>query len=172
MSCKELRRALARVESGELKLEDAAVLMGMSYRQSKRLAKRDREGGTQGLKHGSAGRESNRRKSKKFRERVLRLVGKKYSGEEGERFGPTLAGSSPHPPCVPAYLRWRRPPCSSTPRGHRSSNQSWKLPSICTSSPTCSFRSRRLRCIRRFRARLHSPSDNIQRRRVCAFTST
>src|SRR6266478_1544615 len=26
-----------------------------------------------------------------LRERVLRLVGKKYSGEEGERFGPTLA---------------------------------------------------------------------------------
>jgi len=93
MSCKELRPAgvLARVESGELKLVDAAVLLGMSYRQSKRLAKRYREGGTQGLKHGSAGRESNRRKSKKFRERVLRLVGKKYSGEEGERFGPTLA---------------------------------------------------------------------------------
>ena len=62
MSSKELRRAgvLARVESGELKLVDAAVLMGMSYRQSKRLAKRYREGGTQGLKHGSAGRESNR----------------------------------------------------------------------------------------------------------------
>ena len=93
MSCKELRRAgvLARVESGELKLVDAAVLMGMSYRQSKRLAKRYREGGTQGLKHGSAGRESKRRKAKKFRERVMRLGGKKYSGEEGERFGPTLA---------------------------------------------------------------------------------
>jgi transposase len=93
MSCKELRRAgiLARVESGELKLVDAAVMMGMSYRQSKRLARRYREGGTEGLKHGSAGRESNRKKPKKFRERVLRLVGKKYSGEEGERFGPTLA---------------------------------------------------------------------------------
>ena len=79
MSCKELRRAgvLARVESGELKLVDAAVMMGMSYRQSKRLAKRYREGGTQGLKHRSAGRESNRRKGKKFRERVLCLVGKK-----------------------------------------------------------------------------------------------
>ena len=37
------------------------------------------------------GRESNRKKAKKFRERVLRLVGRKYSGEEGERFGPTLA---------------------------------------------------------------------------------
>jgi hypothetical protein len=93
MSCKELRRVgvLARVESGELKLVDAAVMMGMSYRQSKRLAKHYREGGTHGLKHRSAGRESNRRKTKKFRERVLRLVGKKYSGEEGERFGPTLA---------------------------------------------------------------------------------
>ena len=93
MSCKELRRAgvLARVESGELKLVNAAVMMGLSYRQTKRLAKRYREGGAQGLKHGSAGRESNRRKAKKFRERVLRLVGKKYSGEEGERFGPRLA---------------------------------------------------------------------------------
>src|SRR5271157_2445537 len=93
MSSKELGRAgvLARVESGELKLVNAAVMMGLSYRQSKRLAKRYREGGVQGLKHGSAGRESNRRKAKKFRERVLRLVGKKYSGEEGERFGPTLA---------------------------------------------------------------------------------
>src|SRR5260370_8201378 len=93
MSCKELRRAgvLARVESGELKLVDAAVLMGMSYRQSKGLAKRYREGGTQGLKHRSAGRESNRRKAKRMRERVLGLVGKKYSGEEGERVGATLA---------------------------------------------------------------------------------
>src|SRR6201982_1051730 len=93
MSCKELRRAgvLERVKSGELKLVNAAVMMGLSYRQSKRLAKRYREEGAKGLKHGSAGRESNRRKPKKFRERVLRLGGKKYSGEEGERFGPTLA---------------------------------------------------------------------------------
>jgi hypothetical protein len=50
MSSKELRRAgvLGRVESGELKLVDAAVLMGMSYRQSKRLAKRYREGERKG----------------------------------------------------------------------------------------------------------------------------
>jgi hypothetical protein len=48
--------------------------------------------GAKGLKHASAGRESKRRKAKKFRERVLRLVGEKYSGEEGERLGPTLAG--------------------------------------------------------------------------------
>jgi hypothetical protein len=93
MSSKELRRAevLARVKSGELKLGNAAVMMGLSYRQTKRLAKRYRELGAKGLKHGNAGRESNRKKPRKFRERVLRLVGKKYSGEEGERFGPTLA---------------------------------------------------------------------------------
>jgi transposase len=93
MSCKELRRAgvMARVESGELKLVNAAVIMGLSYRQTKRLGQRYREEGAEGLKHRTAGRESNRKKSKKFRERVLRLVGKKYSGEEGERFGPTLA---------------------------------------------------------------------------------
>ena len=65
--------------------------MGLSYRQSKRLGQRYRQAGAEGLKHGSAGRESNRKKPKKFRERVLRLVAKKYSGEEGERFGPTLA---------------------------------------------------------------------------------
>jgi hypothetical protein len=56
MSCKELRRAgvLARVESGELKLVNAAVIMGLSYRQTKRMARRYREGGAEGLKHGSA----------------------------------------------------------------------------------------------------------------------
>src|SRR5258708_33502372 len=95
MSGKELRRAgvLARVKSGELKLGNAAVMMGLSYRQTKRLAKRYREAGAKGLKHGSAGRESNRKKPRKFRERVLRLVGKKDSGEEGERVGPTLAAA-------------------------------------------------------------------------------
>src|ERR1035438_2375978 len=92
MSSKELRRAgvLARVVSGELKLVNAAVMMGLSYRQSKRLGQRYRQAGAEGLKHRSAGRESNRKKPKKFRERVLRLVAKKYSGEEGERFGPTF----------------------------------------------------------------------------------
>src|SRR5260370_37546328 len=93
MSSKEMRRAgvLARVKSGELKLVNAAVMMGVSYRQSKRMAKRYREEGAKGLKHGSAGREANRRKPKKFRERVLRLGGKKDAGEHGEGIGPTLA---------------------------------------------------------------------------------
>jgi Winged helix-turn helix len=62
MSGKELRRAgiLARVESGELKLVNAAVMMGVSCRPSKRLGQRYREEGAEGLKHRSVGRESNR----------------------------------------------------------------------------------------------------------------
>ena len=93
MSRRELRRAgvLARVASGELKIVDAAELMGVSYRQSKRLWKRYQAEGAEGLQHRSAGRESNRSKPKKFRQRVLRLVRRKYSGDEEERFGPTLA---------------------------------------------------------------------------------
>ena len=92
MSSKELRRAgiLARVKSGELKLVHAAVMMGMSYRQSKRLAKRYREGGAKGLKHGSAGGVEPKETEEIPRTSVA-VVGKKYSGEEGERFGPTLA---------------------------------------------------------------------------------
>lgn len=56
-----------------------------------RLGQQYRQEGGEGLKRRSAGRESNRRKPRKFRERVLRLAGKKYAGEEARRFVPTLA---------------------------------------------------------------------------------
>ena len=63
----------------------------MSYRPTKRIWRRFQEEGAAGLRHRSVGRESGRSKPKKFRLKVLRLVRKKYSGEIGERFGPTLA---------------------------------------------------------------------------------
>lgn len=93
MSDKELNRAgiLARVKSGELKVIDAGELMRVGYRQAKRLWKRYREQGAAGLRHGNAGRRSNRAHAEKFRRKVLRLVGEKYSGTVEERFGPTLA---------------------------------------------------------------------------------
>ncbi len=93
MSKRELGRVevLARVRSGELRLVDAAVLLRRSYRQTKRLWKRYREQGAAGLKHGSAGRRSNRAYAEKFRHKVLGLVREKYGGAVGERFGPTLA---------------------------------------------------------------------------------
>ena len=93
MSLRELRRVevLARVKSGELKVVDAASLVGVSYRQVKRLWKRYQEEGAKGLKHRSAGGASARAKPARFRRRVMKLVGEKYGGSEGGRFGPTLA---------------------------------------------------------------------------------
>src|SRR5467141_5358085 len=93
MSSFELNRVelMGRVGSGDLKLNDAAVMLELSYRQAKRLWRRYRQVGSKGLKHGNAGRPSNRSKPMKFRRRVLSLIQKKYSGSEEERFGPTLA---------------------------------------------------------------------------------
>jgi transposase len=93
MSLRELRRVevLARVKSKELKVVDAASLVGVSYRQAKRLWKRYREEGAKGLRHRGAGRASARAKPGRFRRRVLKLVREKYGEDEGERFGPTLA---------------------------------------------------------------------------------
>jgi transposase len=93
MSERENRRAavLAQVESREWTVVEAAERMELSYRQSKRLWSRYREEGAAGLVHRSAGRVSNRAVPKKRRAKVLRLIREKYSGEVGQRFGPTLA---------------------------------------------------------------------------------
>jgi transposase len=93
MSSRELERVevMGRVGSGDLKLSSTAIMLELSYRQAKRRWRRYRQVGSQGLKHGNAGRPSNRSKPLKFRRRVLNLIQKKYSGSEEERFGPTLA---------------------------------------------------------------------------------
>jgi transposase len=93
MSSKELKRlgVLARVDKEALNLVNAAEILGLSYRQAKRIWRRYQQEGAEGLQHRSVGPESGRSKPKKFRLKVLRLVRRKYSGEVGERFGPTLA---------------------------------------------------------------------------------
>src|SRR5712692_8590837 len=65
--------------------------MELSYRQAKRLWKRYRKHGGAALLHGRAGRRSNRAKPKQVRTKVVGLIRQKYSGEIGQRFGPTLA---------------------------------------------------------------------------------
>lgn len=88
MSKRELQKGgvLARVKAGELLVKDAAALMRVSYRQAKRLWKRYQAGGAGNLKHGNAGRVSNRKRAPKERAKILGKVEKKYQG-----FGPTLA---------------------------------------------------------------------------------
>src|SRR3982074_2115147 len=93
MSAREMRGAtvLAQVKSKGWTLVQAAERMELSYRQAKRLWKRYQRKGAAGLVHGSAGGSSNRAKPKKVRTKVLGLLREKYSGEIGQRFGPTLA---------------------------------------------------------------------------------
>lgn len=92
MSGRELSRVqvLGRVKAQSLRLVEAAVLMGVGYRQAKRLWRRFRRGGAGALRHGHVGRVSNRGESAKRRARILALIRKKYSGDVATRFGPTL----------------------------------------------------------------------------------
>jgi transposase len=92
MSDREIKRAsvLERVKSGGWTIVEAAERMGVSYRQGKRLWKRYEKKGAKGLVHRSAGKGSNRAKPESLRKKVIRLILQKYSGEVGERFGPTL----------------------------------------------------------------------------------
>jgi transposase len=88
LSKKELNRVevMGRVKAGSLRLIEAAELMGLSYRQSKRIWARYRGGGAKALQHGNCGRVSNRAYRAEFRAAVLKQVKARY-----EDFGPTLA---------------------------------------------------------------------------------
>ena len=88
MSHGELSRfdTLSRVDRGELRVEDAATLLGLKRRQIFRLLERLRAEGASGLVSRKRGRPSNRRHSDTFREQILSLVREHYAD-----FGPTLA---------------------------------------------------------------------------------
>jgi hypothetical protein len=63
-------------------LRQASELIGRSYRRTKRIWAQYQAAGPAGLKHGNAGRRSNRTKPERFRQKVLRLVKNKYRGTE------------------------------------------------------------------------------------------
>lgn len=97
MSDREFTRAavLRRVITGDVTIREATPLLGVCYRQAKRLAARFRRGGRKALVHGNTGRRSNRAIPATHRELVLELVRQHYGGTAsrgpGQRFGPTLA---------------------------------------------------------------------------------
>jgi transposase len=88
LSGKELSRVevMGRVKARSLRLREAAELLQLSYRQSKRIWARYGAGGAKALQHGNCGRVSNRAYPSKFRAAVLKQVKARY-----EDFGPTLA---------------------------------------------------------------------------------
>ena len=93
MSVRELQRVevMARLAKGDLALVDAATMLGLSYRQTKRVWRRYRRKGAAALQHGSTGQRSNRATPREVRRRTLALIRQKYGGDEMTRFGPTLA---------------------------------------------------------------------------------
>ena len=88
MSAKERIRleALGRVKRRELKIPEAAELMGLSVRQARRVWKRFQSESAAGLVHRLRGRLSNRRMSEDLADRIVKLHQERYAD-----FGPTLA---------------------------------------------------------------------------------
>src|SRR5437870_8911665 len=78
---------MGRVKAGSLRLQEAAELLGLSYRQAKRVWARYRGGGAKALQHGNCGRVSNRAHPEEFRQAVLVQVGRRYAdfGAASER---------------------------------------------------------------------------------------
>lgn len=88
MSQKERTRlgVMQQVKAEQLTLAAAAQVMGLGYRQVKRVWRRYQQQGDKGLVHRSRGRPSNRTKPQKFKQRVLARYEQRYGD-----FGPTLA---------------------------------------------------------------------------------
>jgi hypothetical protein len=88
MSLKELRKLKAVQDAidGKITQKQAALVVGLSERQIRRLVCAVRVEGERGITHGLRGIPSNRRFKSKVKERVLRLYRSKYPD-----FGPTLA---------------------------------------------------------------------------------
>lgn len=79
-------KIMAGVAQEDVTLIAASGLMGVSYRQGKRIWRRYQDEGDDGLVHRLRGKPSPRRKSAKLREQVLAL----FDEPRYEGFGPTL----------------------------------------------------------------------------------
>lgn len=88
MRSRELRRLkiIHEVMDKKITQEKAGEVEGLSERQIRRIIKRVRKEGDEGIVHKSRGRESNRKIPKKIKAKVIRLYREKYGD-----FGPTLA---------------------------------------------------------------------------------
>jgi len=93
MSNKELHRAhvLGCVLEGQLPLQDAARLMGVTYRQARRLKRKMEKQGPQGLAHGNRGRPPPNRIEPAVKRRILELAAGPYAGVNDTHFQELLA---------------------------------------------------------------------------------
>ena len=89
MSIFQLRRfeVLSQLNGGQINGREAGEKLGLSRRHIRRLKKRVREKGVQGLTHANRGRKSGRSVVDQTKARIKKLLTSTYRG-----FGPTLAG--------------------------------------------------------------------------------
>ena len=133
MSRKERERipVMRAIGKGEINLVEAAKVLKVSYRQTRRIWRRYMEQGDAGLVHRPRGRPGPRRKAKAFRDQVLACVRERYRD-----FGPTLAAE---------YLareqglkvdqetlrRWRAAEGLRKSRPRRQRHRAWRERSAC-----------------------------------------
>jgi hypothetical protein len=123
---RERLKIMAGVKEEALTLVAAAGLMGVCYRQSKRIWRRYQDDGDAGLVHGRRGQPSARRKPQALRTQVLALCAEeRYAG-----FGPTLMAEH----LLKAKLvvdhetlrRWRIATGQHTVRRRRQTHRQWR----------------------------------------------
>jgi transposase len=88
MSQKERARltVMKQVQQEELRLVEASEILGLSYRQAKRVWRRYRLAGDAGLVHAARGKPGKRAKPAQLKARILARYEERYPD-----FGPTLA---------------------------------------------------------------------------------
>jgi len=91
MSQRERKRleVFSRVKADEMTLGEASTLLGLSYRQTKRVWSRYQSEGDAGLVHRARGQPSNRQTDESLKERALTLYREQYAD-----YGPTLAAET------------------------------------------------------------------------------
>lgn len=93
MSVKEWKRleAVERIERGELTVNRAGELLGLSARQVRRIRKAVQRSGSKGVIHGSRGRRARNRIAESLRGRMVKLRRGKYAGFNDQHFQEKLA---------------------------------------------------------------------------------
>ncbi len=127
MSQKERTRlgVMQQVKAQQMSLVAAADVLGVGYRQAKRVWRRYQEAGDAGLVHRGRGRRSNRTKPEKFKAQVIARYTERYAG-----FGPTLASEHLNREGLEVdhetLRRWLLKEGSWTIRRRRQKHRSWR----------------------------------------------
>ena len=123
---RERMTVMAGVTEQELTLVQAADLMGVCDRQSKRIGKRDQADGDAGLVHRLRGKPSARRKAPELRAQALA----RYAEERYADFGPTLMAEELLKEKLvvdhETLRRWRRAEGQHTVRRRKQTHRPWR----------------------------------------------